>query len=212
MKLQLALDDISLANGLKLVEKVHDYIDIIEIGSPFIIDEGMHAVRAFREHFPNKEILADTKIMDAGEYEAELTYLAGADYCTVLGVTDTRTVQGCLQAAEKYNKKVFVDMICVKDVEKRVKELENVGVNCLGVHTGVDQQAMGRTPLEDLAQMKKASKKSLISVAGGINPDTVSKYIELGADIVIVGGGINHASDPVAAAKAIYEKIQQFKM
>lgn len=209
MKLQLALDDISLQEGLALMEKVRDYVDIIEIGSPFIIDEGMHAVRAFRERFPEKEILADTKIMDAGEYEAELTYLAGADYCTVLGVTDTKTVEGCLQAAKKYNKKVFVDMICVKNVEERVAELEAVGVDCLGVHTGVDQQAMGRTPLEDLAQMKQASKKSQISVAGGINPDTVSKYIELGADVVIVGGGINHAKDPVAAAKALYEKIQE---
>ena len=99
MKLQLALDDISLADGLKLVEQVRNYVDIIEIGSPFIIDEGMHAVRAFRKAFPEKEILADTKIMDAGEYEAELTYLAGADYCTVLGVTDTKTIRGCLKAA-----------------------------------------------------------------------------------------------------------------
>lgn len=211
MKLQLALDDIFLQEGLSLVEKVRDYVDIIEIGSPFIIDEGMHAVRAFKEKFPEKEILADTKIMDAGEYEAELTYLAGADYCTVLGVTDTRTIQGCLEAAKKYNKKVFVDMICVKNIEERVAELEAVGVDCLGVHTGVDQQAMGRTPLEDLAQMKKASKQSQISVAGGINTETVHKYIELGADIVIVGGGINHAKDPVAAAKALYEKVHNIK-
>lgn len=207
MKLQIALDDISLENGLQLVEKVRNYVDIIEIGSPFIIDEGMHAVRAFRAKFPEKEILADTKIMDAGDYEAELTYKAGADYCTVLGVTDTRTVQGCLEAAKRYQKKVFVDMICVPDLEQRVKELEAVGVTCLGVHTGVDQQAMGRTPLQDLAQMKKASRHSEISVAGGINAETVQKYIDLGADIAIVGGGINHAKDPVAAAKAIYEQV-----
>lgn len=211
MKLQIALDDISLENGLQLVEKVRNYVDIIEIGSPFIIDEGMHAVRAFRQKFPEKEILADTKIMDAGDYEAELTYRAGADYCTVLGVTDTRTVQGCLEAAKRYQKQVFVDMICVKNVEDRVRDLENVGVTCLGVHTGVDQQAMGRTPLQDLEQMKKASKHSQISVAGGIDAQTVQKYIDLGADIVIVGGGINHADDPVAAAKAIYEQVHAVK-
>lgn len=207
--MQLALDDVSLAEALVLVQKVRDYVDIIEIGSPFIIDEGMRAVREFRRYFPEKEILADTKIMDAGDYEAALTFLAGADYCTVLGVTDIRTVQGCLNAAERYQKKVFVDMICVESVEKRVAELEAVGVDCIGVHVGVDQQAAGLTPLVALERMKKASRQSQISVAGGISRDSVDDYIKMGADIIIVGGGINHADDPVGAVKAIYEKIHQ---
>ena len=208
MKLQLALDDISLENALELVGKVQDYIDIIEVGSPFIIEEGMHAVRALKKAFPNKEILADTKIVDAGDYEAELTYKVNADYCTVIGITDILTIKGCVEAAKRWNKKVFVDMICVEDVEKKVAEIEAVGVNCIAVHVGVDQQAAGQTPLQALKEIKAASKKSIISVAGGINPQTAHLYKEAGADIVVVGGGINHAKDPVAAAKAIYEAIQ----
>ncbi|EPC53178.1 3-hexulose-6-phosphate synthase 2, partial [Lacticaseibacillus paracasei subsp. paracasei Lpp123] len=124
MKLQLALDDISLVDALVLAEKVRDYVDIFEIGSPFIIQEGMRAVREFRRYFPKKKILADTKIMDAGEYEAELTFKAGADYCTVLGVTDILTIKACLAAAKKYGKQVFVDTICVPDLNTRIKELE----------------------------------------------------------------------------------------
>ena len=209
MKLQLALDDITLQDAVELVGKVREYIDIVEIGSPFIIDCGMEPVRIMKEKYPELEVLADTKIMDAGDYEAELTYLAGADYCTVLGVTDTLTIKGCLDAAKKYGKKVFVDMICVKNVEERVAEIEAAGVDCIGVHTGVDLQAAGVTPLDDLKRIKAASKQSVISVAGGINADTVDEYKKLGADIVIVGGGINHAKDPVAAAKAIYEKIHE---
>lgn len=207
MKLQLALDDIKLEEAMELIEKVHDYIDIVEIGSPFIIDCGMVPVRMIKEKYPELEVLADTKIMDAGDYEAELTYEAGADYCTVLGVTDTLTIKGCLDAARKYGKKVFVDMICVKDIEKRVAEIEAAGVDCIGVHTGVDLQAAGVTPMDDLKRIKAASKQSMISVAGGINVDTVDAYKAMGADILIVGGGINHAEDPVAAAKAIHEKI-----
>jgi len=207
MKLQLALDDIKFDDAVELVGKVRKYVDIVEIGSPFIIDCGMAPVRRIKELYPELEVLADTKIMDAGDYEAELTYLAGADYCTVLGVTDTLTIKGCIDAAKKYGKKVFVDMICVKNVEERVAEIEAAGVNCIGVHTGVDLQAAGFTPLDDLKRIKAASKKSIISVAGGINVNTVQDYMAAGADIVIVGGGINHAADPVAAAKALYEKI-----
>lgn len=207
MKLQLALDDIKLEDAIELVGKVRNYVDIVEIGSPFIIDCGMEPVKRIKELYPELEVLADTKIMDAGEYEAELTYLAGADYCTVLGATDTLTIKGCLDAAKKYGKKVFVDMICVKNVEERVAEIEAAGVDCIGVHTGVDLQAAGVTPLDDLKRIKGASKQSMISVAGGINVNTVEEYMKAGADIVIVGGGINHADDPVAAAKALYEKI-----
>ena len=206
MKLQLALDDITLDDAVELLDKVHTYVDIIEVGSPFIIEEGMRPVRIFKEKYPDCEILADTKIMDAGEYEAEETFKAGADYCTVLGVTDTLTIEGCVKAAKEYGKQTMVDMICVEDVPKRVKA---VGVDFIGVHVGVDQQAVGITPLEKLAEMKSCVEHSIVSVAGGINLKTIEEYKKLNPEVIIVGGGINHAEDPVAAAKAIYEAINQ---
>ncbi len=207
MKLQVALDDVSFEEAMKFVDDVHEYVDIIEIGSPFIIDCGMKAVEAIKKKYPTLEVLADTKIMDAGDYEAELTFKKGADYCTVLGVTDLLTIKGCLDAANRYKKKVFVDMICVKDIEGRIAKLEEIGVNGIAVHTGVDLQAAGIRPIDDLKRIKKASKKSILSVAGGITLDTLDEYKNLGADIVIVGGGIMHAKDKVAATKALYQKV-----
>lgn len=204
MKLQLALDDITLESAIVLIDEVQEYVDIVEVGSPMIIEYGMVPVREFRARYPELEVLADTKIMDAGDYEAAQTFEAGAHYCTVLGVTDTLTIQGCLKAAARYGRGVFVDMICVTDIPRRVAELEAVGVSLLGVHTGVDQQAQGRTSLEDLVVMRAASKNSRISVAGGISVDTVASFVELGADVVIVGSGITHAADPVAAARDIH--------
>lgn len=207
MKLQIALDEVTIKEGLELCNKVRESIDIIEIGTPFIISYGMEAVRAFRKEFPEKEILADAKIMDAGEYEAELCFAAGADYVTVLGVTDGLTIKGCVDVAKKMNRKVVVDMICVKDIPIRVAELEALGITNIAVHTGVDQQAAGRTPLDDLKLMKASAKKSLISVAGGIKYDTVDLYKNLGADVAIVGGGIAHAVNPAMEAKKIADKI-----
>jgi len=206
VKLQIALDEVTIEQGLALCEKVRESIDIIEIGTPFILSEGMRAVRAFRENFPEKEILADAKIMDAGGLEAKTCLDAGADYVTVLGVTDILTVKGCVEIAQKYSKKIVVDMICVPDVEQRVAELEAIGITDIAVHTGVDQQAAGRTPLQDLAQIKACAKRSRISVAGGINLQTVALY--KAADVIIVGGGIARAADPAAAARALAAKIR----
>ena len=183
MKLQLALDDITLEDALSLVRTVRDYIDIIEIGTPFVIEYGMEAVRVMKKEFPEKEILADLKIMDAGDYEAEEALKAGADYVTVL------------------------DMICVEDMPKKIAQMEEIQAHIIAVHVGADQQAAGREPLEDLKLMKECVKAAGVSVAGGINGKTISDYTALRPDIVIVGSGITHALDPVAEARKIYEAV-----
>ena len=40
-KLQIALDDISFEDALILLEKIKSYIDIIEVGTPFMMEYGM---------------------------------------------------------------------------------------------------------------------------------------------------------------------------
>lgn len=207
MKLQLALDDISLEEAISLINKVKEEIDIIEIGTPFVYQYGMEAVRRMKSMFPEKEVLADLKIMDAGYYEAEEAFKAGADYVTVLGVTDDSTILGCKEAAEHYGKEIVADMIGVTDMEKRIRELEELGVHGLAVHTGTDRQALGFTPLDDLKLMTACSKNAKISVAGGIKAETVSKYVAHHPAVLIVGGGICHAKDPVSAANAISEQM-----
>ena len=95
MKLQLALDTLSLKQCLDLVEKVKDTVDIVEIGTPVLLEYGLWAVREMKGRFPDLEVLADAKIMDAGEYEASQCFEAGADYVTVLGAshdTDRKSV------------------------------------------------------------------------------------------------------------------------
>ena len=186
-KLQLALDDVLLEDALKLVQSVAGFVDVIEIGTPLIEREGMRAVRALRQSCPEKEILADTKIMDAGEYAAAIAFEAGADYCTVLGCTDLITIGGCLKAAERFGRKAVVDMICVDDIEARTRKLEAIGVSCIAAHTGLDRQTAGGTPLSDLRTLRAAARKSEIFVAGGIKPNTVESYLAAGADVIIVG-------------------------
>lgn len=208
MKLQLALDEHKLEDALSFAEQVADYVDIIEIGTPFVIDSGMEGVRRFKEKFPEKEILSDEKIMDGGYYEAQLGFEAGAEYVTVLGVSDLVTIQNCVKAAEDFNKQVVVDMICVENLPERIAELEEIGVHVLAVHTGADVQALGRTPLDDLKVMAQHAKKAKIAVAGGINSQTIQEYVGLNPDIVIVGSGITRSEDPVKEVQLIKEAMQ----
>ena len=49
MKLQIALDDLTMEEALVLMDKVQDFVDIIEIGTPFIYEYGMEAVRTMKK-------------------------------------------------------------------------------------------------------------------------------------------------------------------
>ncbi|SCM78349.1 3-hexulose-6-phosphate synthase [uncultured Pleomorphomonas sp.] len=209
MKLQLALDDITIDEAVALVDRVRPFIDIVEVGTPFLIEDGLRPVRDFRARYPDLPVLADVKIMDAGHYEARQAFAAGAAYVTVLGVTDLLTVKGCLDVAADFGGIVVADMICVADLPDRIRRLEDLGIKALAVHTGVDQQAAGRTPADELKVMKEVARQSELFVAGGITPATISQYIRLGADVAIVGGGIRHAADPAKAAEELARLAHQ---
>lgn len=203
MKLQLAIDELNLAEALDILKALHPYIDIIEVGTPFLIDAGREAVRQIKKNYPKLDVLCDAKIMDAGAYEAQLAYDAGAEYVTVLGITDDLTIKGCVEQAKKQQRQVMVDLICVQNYAARIPAIEALGVDVIAVHTGADQQHAGRTPLEDLKELKHYVKKVKVAVAGGINSETIDDYVALEPDIVIVGSGILNAADPVDAAKRI---------
>ena len=52
MKLQIALDDVTLEQALALLEQVGDDVDIVEVGTPFMMEYGMEPVRRIKERFP----------------------------------------------------------------------------------------------------------------------------------------------------------------
>lgn len=70
--LQLALDIISLNEAKTVLREVKDYIDIIEIGTPFILRYGIKAIKEIKKIYPLLTLLADFKIADAEEYESHL--------------------------------------------------------------------------------------------------------------------------------------------
>ncbi|MFH5181427.1 3-hexulose-6-phosphate synthase [Paenibacillus sp. TAB 01] len=200
MKLQLALDLVNIPEAKEVVKEVQEYIDIVEIGTPVVINEGLLAVKEIKEAFPSLDVLADLKIMDAGAYEVMKASEAGADIITVLGATDDSTIRGAVEEGRKHGKKILVDMINVKNLEERAREVDALGVDYICVHTGYDLQAEGENSFEQLRMIKNVVKNAKTAIAGGIKLATLPEVIEASPDLVIVGGGITGQADKRAAA------------
>ena len=96
---QLSLDLIDLPEALQTAETaIRAGVDWLEAGTPLILAEGVHGVRALREAHPNIPIVADLKIMDGGYLEAELMAKAGATYVVVMGQAHSETIELVVKA------------------------------------------------------------------------------------------------------------------
>ncbi len=205
--IQMALDSLDFDATVALAEQVADSVDIFEIGTPCIKHNGINLVKELRAKFPNHLLLVDLKTMDAGAYEAAPFYEAGADICTVLGVSGLATCKGVIDAANACAAEAQIDLINVDDKAACARATVEAGAQIVGVHTGLDAQAAGHTPFDDLALIANLGLNVRISVAGGINQTTVQDVVRAGADIIVVGAAIYGAESPAEAAREIRELV-----
>jgi len=207
-KLQLALDLLEIDRAIRIAEEAAEYIDLIEVGTPLVKSEGMAAVRALRKVFPDHGIVADMKTMDTGAIEVEMAAKSGADIVTILGGADDSTIEDAVRSARKYGVALMADLISADDPVNRAKKLEELGIECICVHAGIDQQMKGMDALAVLKDVVDAVGAEVeIAVAGGLDSDDAAKAASLGADVIIVGGAITRPANVASSAGEIRRAI-----
>jgi 3-hexulose-6-phosphate synthase len=209
MKLQLALDTVNVEEAIALMEQCQEWVDIIEIGTPMLIEYGLDAVRKVKKAFPNHLVLADAKIMDAGDLEATMCFRAGADIVTVLGVSHPTTIANTVKAAQKYGKMMMVDMIDVEEISEKTKVIDELGVDYICVHTAFDLQGERSEPLAELKIVNQIINNSKSAVAGGVKLSTIRGVVACKPDVIVVGGGITNQEDPAKTAQLIKEIMEE---
>lgn len=207
MKLQIAFDDNTLEECIKIGNEVREYIDIFELGTPLVYRFGTEGIDVLKKEFPEKTILADFKIVDAGGYEAEIAFKAGADITTVLAASDRKTIEDAVETAGRYGCKILVDLINVKDLGEKVRVCEECGVDYVCVHTGVDRQALGDDPMSEFIEVKNHAKNIKTAVAGGVKLDTIAQIGSYHPDIIIIGAGLTKAHNPRETARMMRETV-----
>lgn len=201
--LQVALDEVELRRAVEIArEAIAGGADYVEAGTPLIKSEGMNAVRTLKKEFRDHVIVADMKTMDTGAAEVEMAAKAGAGIVSILGASHDSTIEDALRSARKYGVKLATDLINVPNPAERAVRLQEIGVDIIGIHVGIDQQMVGQDPLEVLRAVRKAVSIP-IAVAGGLDATSAAVAVSLGADIVIVGGNIIRSKDVTGAARVI---------
>src|SRR3982751_6813395 len=105
---QISLDILTIEEALATAEMaLRAGVDWLEAGTPLIIAEGMHGVRALRSRFPGVPIVADLKTMDGGYLEAEMMARAGATHVVVMARAHPETITCVVKAGRDHNVKVM---------------------------------------------------------------------------------------------------------
>ncbi|WP_026582635.1 3-hexulose-6-phosphate synthase [Bacillus sp. J33] len=207
MNLQIALDRLTRKECLDVLRETEQFVDWIEVGTGVIKEYGMAIVREIKQAYPHKTVVADMKTCDAGKHEAAQALEAGADITTVMAFSADKTIIDTLKVAEDYGKRIMVDLLGVTE-QKRIKDLQALGVDLVSLHFGKDMQSEGQMGT-DLFSLTQGLTGLEVAVAGGINIDTLPGVKEKRPDTVIVGGAITKSDNPYEAARAMKGLINQ---
>jgi 3-hexulose-6-phosphate synthase len=199
MKLQISFDILDLDKALTVAQDIAQYADIIEIGTILIYNHGVHAVKQFKNKFPDKIILADTKIVDRGKEVAELFADAGANWITVMAGTSQHVIHATTTAAHNNNVKVMFDLIDSGSIGQSAMEAKNLGINALLFHQPYSEKES--LLFLDKWDMIKGNTDLPIFVSAKINRENVNKIISIKPDAIIVGVGITGAQDSAQEAQ-----------
>lgn len=209
---QISLDLIDRAEALRTAETaIRSGVDWLEAGTPFILAEGLHGVRALRERFPGVPIVADLKTMDGGYLEAEMMAKAGATHVVVMARAHEETIKVVVKAGRDYGIKVMGDNLGCPDMVAAARELEDLGCDFIVHHIGYDERrgiaAAGHrmpSPLDKLREVVEAVGIPVQAV-GGLTLEQAVRTPEYGAPLVVIGAPLAVDADAFKTASGDLE-------
>lgn len=203
--LQVALDLTDLEAVKRVVAQIpkSDRV-ILEVGTPLLKKYGVRVIRDLREIAKDSFIIADLKTLDVGQVEVDIAFEETADAVVVSGLAPIETIRRFIHEAKRLGIYAYVDMMGVRDPLEVLGNLEEPPEVVI-LHRGIDEEASRTSGWELVGKIKEAfkekEKKILIAVAGGISPETASRAIQIGADILIVGRSITQSKDVERACR-----------
>ena len=204
---QISLDLTDIAEALETARMaLRAGVDWLEAGTPFIIAEGMHGVRALRHEFPDVPIVADLKTMDGGWLEAQMMAQAGATHVVVMERAHPETIKVVVKAGRDFGVKVMGDNLGAPDMVASARRLEEFGCDYVIHHIGYDERrgivaagGLCPSPLDQLREIVQAVRIPVQAV-GGLSVEQAMRTPEYGAPLVVLGAPLTIDADAFKTA------------
>jgi 3-hexulose-6-phosphate synthase len=206
MKLQIAFDFTDLDKALAIATEVEKYADIIEVGSLLIYKHGEHAVKTFKEKFPQKLILADAKITDKTRESVTLFAHAGADWITVLAGAGKHVIHTACTTAHQLGKKIMLDLGDTSSLGQTALEAKSFGVDALLLHKPLEEEE--NMLFSDKWDMVKGNTTVPVFISAAITPDNIIDIKSISPAGIVIGKAITHAEKPKTTAEYFWETLR----
>jgi 3-hexulose-6-phosphate synthase len=204
---QISLDLTNLDEALSTASlALRAGVDWLEAGTPLILAEGLHGVRALRKSFPKIPIVADLKTMDGGYLEAEMMAGAGATHVVVMARAHAETIKCVVKAGADFGCKVMGDNMVCPDMVAGARFLEDLGCDYIIHHIGYDERrgiaAAGQrmpSPMDQLREVVDAVRVPVQAV-GGLSLEQAIQCPRYGAPLVVLGAPLTIDADAFRTA------------
>lgn len=211
---QVSLDLTDIKEAMEMAHTaMRAGVDWLEAGTPFILAEGLHGVRALRAEFPGVPIVADLKTMDGGYLEAEMMAKAGATHVVVMARSHPETIKCVVAAGKDYGVFVMGDNLGCLDMIQGARELEELGCDMVIHHIGYDERrgiaARGErapNPLDQLREVVDAVRVPVQAV-GGLSLEQAIQTPAYGAPLVVIGAPLAIDADSFSAGAGNVEEV-----
>ena len=208
--LQIALDNTSLEDALNSLKGgVDEAIDIIECGTLLLAAEVARVIKIIRTLYPEKTLVADFKIADAGNVLGGLILDGEPDYATVICAAHPGTMKAVKEEAEKRGRGTQVQLELYGHWNfDDVETWKSMGIKQVILHHSRDAKG-GWTP-EEIDLLKQLCDAGMeVTATGGISYEDLELFKGLPLFCFICGRSIRNAADPKAEVLRMKAKIAE---
>lgn len=208
MKLQTAIDRVTLEEAIQVVKELDGKTDVVEMGTSLVKDYGTQAMDQLRQAAQKSQLLIDLKTIDEGAYEFQQGFRHGGDILTVMAGASVATLSACYAVAQEHSGTMMIDLLEVSD--EKIQQITQFEEAIFCLHHSIDRADKLAAPAAVAAFHAKFPMIKRIAIAGGIDLVATEALAQQGlVEIVVVGSKITGQADKIAAVTEFKEAIRK---